>query len=110
MQESNDLVPIEINLNVSKQGLLNESWLAMFGGAVETILGAMFGGKSVPVNVSGTPKQVNSFNTALGSEARYLKAMKRHGLQDPKVLSDKTKLDRAIRNFERETGIVWPFK
>ena len=69
-----------------------------------------FGGKSVPVNVSGTPKQVKSFNTALGSEARYLKAMKRHGLQDPKVLSDKTKLDRAVRNFERETGIAWPFK
>jgi hypothetical protein len=36
--------------------------------------------------------------------------MKRHGLQDPKVLSDKTKLDRAVRNFEKETGITWPFK
>jgi hypothetical protein len=82
----------------------------MFGGAIETILGGMFGGRSVPVSVSGTRRQVDSFKSALGSEARYLKAMKRHGLQDPKVLSDKTKLDRAIRNFEKETGITWPFK
>jgi len=110
MSKPDDLVPLEINLNADKEGLLNESYLAMFGGAIETILGGMFGGRSVPVSVSGTRKQVNSFKSALGSEARYLKAIKRHGLQDPKVLSDKTKLDRAIRNFEKETGITWPFK
>ena len=39
----------------------------MFGGAIETILGGMFGGRSVPVSVSGTRKQVNSFKSALGS-------------------------------------------
>ena len=110
MQESNDLVPIEINLNIQKEGAINESFLAMFGGAIETIMTGMFGGGSIPVNVRGTKKQVNSFQKAIGPEARYLKAMKRHGLQDPKVLSDKTKLDRAVRNFERETGIAWPFK
>ena len=110
MNKDNDLVPLEINLNAKTEGTLNESWLAMFGGAVETILAGMFGGSSIPVNVTGTKKQINSFQKALGSEARYLRAMKRHGLEDPKVLSDKTRLDRAIRNFESETGIVWPFK
>ena len=110
MNKPDDLVPLEINLNANKEGLLNESWLAMFGGAIETILGGMFGGRSVPVSISGTRRQVDSFKTALGSEVRYLKAMKRHGLQDPKVLSNKTRLDRAVRNFEKETGITWPFK
>tara|TARA_R100000664_G_C2702830_1_gene102524 strand:+ start:62 stop:394 length:333 start_codon:yes stop_codon:yes gene_type:complete len=110
MNKPNDLVSIEINLNANKQGLINESWLAMFGGAIETILAGMFGGRSVPVKISGTSKQVDSFKTALGSEARYLKALKRHGLEDPSVLGNKSKLERAVRNFEKETGIPWPFK
>ena len=110
MNKPNDLVPIEINLNPSEADLLSESWLAMMGGAIETILGGMFGGRSVPVRVSGTRKQVHSFKSALGNEARYLKAMKRYGLDKPETLKTKAQLDRAISSFERDTGIKWPFK
>ena len=110
MNEPNDLVPIEINLNHSEADLLSESWLAMMGGAIETILGGMFGGRSVPVKISGTRKQVDSFKSALGNEARYLKAMKRYGLNKPETLRTKAQLDRAIKSFERDTGIKWPFK
>ena len=110
MNEPNDLVPIEINLNPSEADLLSESWLAMMGGAIETILGGMFGGRSVPVKISGTRKQVDSFKSALGNEARYLKAMKRYGLNKPETLRTKAQLDRAIKSFERDTGIKWPFK
>jgi|TARA_R100001015_G_C4559139_1_gene119341 hypothetical protein len=110
MNKPNDLVPIEINLNPSEADLLSESWLAMMGGAIETILGGMFGGRSVPVRVSGTRKQVDSFKSALGNEARYLKAMKRYGLDKPETLKTKAQLDRAISSFERDTGIKWPFK
>ena len=90
--------------------MLNESWLAMMGGAIETILTGMFGGKTIPVRISGTRKQVDSFKSALGNEARYLKAMKRYGLDKPETLKTKAQLDRAIKNFERDTGISWPFK
>tara|TARA_R100001126_G_C4757247_1_gene115960 strand:+ start:271 stop:603 length:333 start_codon:yes stop_codon:yes gene_type:complete len=110
MNEPNDLVPIEINLNPSQEDLLSESWLAMMGGAIETILGGMFGGTSIPVKISGTKKQVDSFKSALGNEARYLKAMKRYGLDKPETLRTKAQLDRAIKSFERDTGIKWPFK
>ena len=79
-------------------------------GAIETILGGMFGGRSVPVKISGTRKQVDSFKSALGNEARYLKAMKRYGLNKPETLRTKAQLDRAIKSFERDTGIKWPFK
>jgi hypothetical protein len=82
----------------------------MMGGAIETILGGMFGGRSVPVKISGTRKQVNSFKKALGNEARYLKAMKRYGLDKPETLKTKRQLDRAIKSFEKDTGIKWPFK
>jgi hypothetical protein len=94
MNKDNDLVPLEINLNAKAEGTLNESWLAMFGGAIETIMAGMFGGSSIPVNVTGTKKQINSFQKALG----------------PGVNKSKAQLDRAIKNFESDTGIVWPFK
>jgi hypothetical protein len=110
MEKPNDLVPIEINLNPTETDMLNESWLAMMGGAIQTILTGMFGGKTIPVRISGTRKQVDSFKSALGNEARYLKAMKRYGLDKPETLKTKAQLDRAIKNFERDTGISWPFK
>jgi hypothetical protein len=110
MEKPNDLVPIEINLNPTEADMLNESWLAMMGGAIQTILTGMFGGKTIPVRISGTRKQVDSFKSALGNEARYLKAMKRYGLDKPETLRTKAQLDRAIKSFEKETGIKWPFK
>ena len=110
MNKPDDLVPIEINLNPTEADMLNESWLAMMGGAIQTILTGMFGGKTIPVRISGTRKQVDSFKSALGNEARYLKAMKRYGLDKPETLRTKAQLDRAIKSFERDTGIKWPFK
>ena len=110
MSKSDDLVPIGINLKAKEEGLLNESYLAMMGGAIKTILTGMFGGGSVPVRIAGTRKQVNSFKSALGNEAKYLKSMKRYGLEKPETLRTKAQLDRAIKSFERETGIKWPFK
>jgi hypothetical protein len=50
MEKPNDLVPIEINLNPTETDMLNESWLAMMGGAIETILTVeCLVGRSVPV-------------------------------------------------------------
>jgi len=110
MKKEEGMVPIEIDLSVNAHGLLNESWLAMFGGAVETILNGMFGGSSVPVNIKGKPSQIKSFEKALGNEAKYLRAMKKHGLKDSATLGNKRALERAIKGFEKETGIIWPFK
>ena len=36
--------------------------------------------------------------------------MKKHGLDKPGVGKSKAKLDKAVKNFEKDTGIVWPFK
>ena len=110
MNKSSDLVPVEINLNAKEEGILNESFLAMMGGAIQTILTGMFGGSSVPVRIAGTRRQVDSFKSALGNEARSLKAMKKYGLYKPETLRTKAQLDRAIKSFEGETGIKWPFK
>ncbi len=110
MNEEKDLVPIEIDLGVNRRGELNESWLAMFGGAVESLMKAMFGGGTVPVTVRGTRSEVNSFASVLGKEKSYMKAYKKHGLNDPVTYKSKYKLDRAVKGFEKITGIKWPFK
>jgi len=110
MNKDNDLVPLEINLNAKAEGFLNESFLAMFGGAVQMLMRQMFGGTAMPVSVTGTKKQIASFQKALGHEAKYLKAMKKYGLDKPGANKSKSQLDRAIKNFESDTGIVWPFK
>jgi hypothetical protein len=110
---SDDLQPRVINLNAHKQGLISESWLSMFGGAVEMLLKAMFKGDTGPFQskfaVSGTPSQVAAFGDALGKEKRYMETFLKHGLNDPRSFSTKADLNKAVANFERETGIKWPF-
>tara|TARA_Y100000310_G_C20565748_1_gene755384 strand:- start:739 stop:1080 length:342 start_codon:yes stop_codon:yes gene_type:complete len=111
---SDDLQPVVINLNTHKEGALNESWLAMFGGAIEMILKRMFDGdtgvsRGFRTAVRGTPSQVSAFGDALGKEKKYMETFLKHGLNDPRSFNSKADLNKAIANFERETGIKWPF-
>jgi len=108
MANEKDLAPITIDL--THCNTLNESWLHMFGTGVKTILGAMFGGISLPVYVKGHKSDVSSFAKTLGSEKRYLEAAAQFGLDDPQTFRSKARLDSAIKNFERKTGIEWPFE
>ena len=104
------LTTITLDFNKLKKQKLDESFLAMFGGWVEQILGSMFGGRSLPLAVKGSQRDVQSFAKALGGEKSYLEAVKRYGLDHPTTYRNKSKLDNAIKGFERETGLKWPFK
>jgi len=111
---SDELQPIVIDLNANKQGLVNESWLAMFGGAIEMILKQMFQAdtgvaRGYRTSVRGTPSQVAAFGDALSKEKRYMETFLKYGLNDPRSFSTKADLNKAIANFERETSIKWPF-
>ena len=109
MKNNGDLVPIKIDLTIGDA--INESWLAMFGGAVQTILGGMFGARSpalVPVNVVGSKSQIKAFEKALGGEAKYLRAMNKYGLNDPKALQNKTALDKAIKSLKKKPELFGP--
>lgn len=105
-----EIVPIVIDFKEMKKNKLNESWLMMFGSWIETILGEMFSGGSLPVTVKGTRQEVNSFANTLGSEKRYLEAYKKYGLDNPRTYKNKAELDNATKNFQRVTGVKWPFK
>lgn len=104
------LVEIVIDFNDLRKKQLNESFLAMFGGWVEHILKAMFGGLDIPVKIRGEEREVQSFATAIASEKRYIDVAKKYGLDHPSTYKSKAQLDAASKSFERETGLKWPFK
>lgn len=107
---SDSLVPITVNLNEASSKQLDESWLRMFGSAVEDILGAMFSGSSLPVKIKGSQSQLDAFAKALGNEKKYLESWTNFGMKDPKTAFQRGSLDKAVAEFERSTKIKWPFK
>lgn len=92
--------------------VINESFLRMFGATLEMILKIMFSpSKSrFPVKVKGNKNDLKAFANALSGEKKYIDAFIKHGLNDPRTLTNKTKLASAIKDFERSTGIKWPIK
>ncbi len=89
---------------------VDESFLVQMGAQLRLILNALFTGEFFPVSVRGSGPQVDAFTRALAGEKRYLSSMTQYGLDNPKTFKDKFKLDRSVKAFERDTGLVWPFK
>jgi len=105
-----DLSPIHIDL--TKTNRLDESFLAMFGGAIKMILKRMFGSDIFlpDMKITGSPQQVESFARALAGEKRYYDSYVRYGLNDPRTYQDRYALDNAVRQFENNTGLKWPYR
>jgi len=103
-----EISPIIIDLTNGDK--LDESWLRMLGFGIESILGAMFGGSSVPVQLKGKPSDIRSFTTAIGREKRYMDSLRTYGLDNPRTYRSKSKLKQATTAFTRKTGLKWPFK
>lgn len=100
--------PIVIDLTNGDK--LDESWLRMLGFGVKSILNAMFGGDSVPVNVKGHPSDIRAFTKAVGREKKYMDSIRAYGLDNPRTFKNKSKLQQATNAFTRKTGLKWPFK
>jgi hypothetical protein len=72
-------------------------------------LRALFAGRSLPgYQVKGTSTQINSFLDTLVKEKSYMSSAIDNGLNDPRTYRQKAILDVAVKNFQRETGQVWP--
>jgi hypothetical protein len=109
------IVEIEIDLEQLKKNEMNESFLGMFGSQIKLMLSYMFrepgfSRKVTPFYLRGSEKDVESFARALGNEKKYIETAKKHGLDNPTTYKSKTALTRAVKAFERQTGIKWPFK
>jgi len=89
---------------------IDESFLIAMGARLRLILNALFTGEFFPVSVKGNRTQIDSFIRTLAGEKRYLSSLSQYGLDNPKTLRDRYSLGRSIASFERDTGLVWPFK
>lgn len=105
-----DLIKQTIDLNqVGKP--LTEAYYTAFANKVRSMmLDLYYMGFDVPMNITGTSAQVDAFMKALKSEKRYMDSYIKHGLNDPKTMNSKYSLASAVKKFELETGLRWPFK
>ena len=110
MEENNEIISIEIDLGTIRKNIVNEGFFDMFGNDVRMVLGAMIGGSSVPMNITGTRSEISAFTTALKYEKQYIKIAAKYGLDDPRTYRNKYKLKKAIVKFERATGLRWPLE
>ena len=103
--------PHVIDLGAARRGEVNEAFLGAFGRIIKMLMGSVFGGKmAVPVKVKGTRSEIEAFTDAIGNESKYIKSAARYGLNDPRTYKDKYKLRKKVGEFERKTGLKWPFK
>ena len=103
MQDRTEKIVIDFNK-------VDETFLIAMGARMRMVLNALFTGEYFPVSVKGSQAQIDSFIRALSGEKRYLSSLTQYGLDNPKTLKDKYKLNKSVRSFERDTGLVWPFK
>jgi len=84
----------------------------MFATHLEIALKEMFGWKTMnrfKSFIKGKPADVKSLAKTLGHEKKYVEAMSKHGLDNQKTFQTKSRLDKAIKGFEKTTGLKWPF-
>ena len=104
----------KIIINLEECKMLNETAsLVSLGAKIKQMLFAMFaspGDRLSTFLVKGNKSDLALFGTALFAEKDYLDSYLKYGLNDPNVLNNRYKLERAVSNFEKDTGIKWPFK
>ena len=108
--QEQELVQTVIDFNELRSKNMNEMFLQQFGAMVELVLDAMFGGTSLPMAIKGSDKDVAAFAKAVGGEKRFIDSARRYGLNHPTTYKNKAKLNNAIKKFEKETGVKWPFR
>lgn len=110
MLSEDELEEMVFDLGAARKGQLNESVLHVFAAWIEYLLSKMFKGRRIPVKVRGNRIEVQRFTDALVNEKRYMDYIKKYGLDDPMTYKSKSKLDVAIRRFEKEAKITWPIR
>lgn len=105
-----EMTPIIIDLEKAKQNKIDESFLVTFGWAIKKLMKAVLGDVSIPVHLRGSPSDVKSFVGALAAEKSFIQDYKNFGLNNPQTYKSQAALDTAVGQFERKTGIKWPFE
>ena len=110
MLTEDQLKDMVFDLGAARKGELNDNILHVFAAWIEYLLSKMYKGRRIPVKVRGNRIEVQRFTDALVNEKRYMDYIKKYGLDDPLTYKQKSKLNVAIKRFEREAKINWPIK
>ena len=86
---------------------LNENILNVFAAWIQYLLSKMYKGRRIPVRVKGNRIEVERFTDALVNEKKYMDYIKKYGLDDPMTYKQKSKLDVAIKRFDK--GVIYTF-
>ncbi|MCP4952227.1 MAG: hypothetical protein GY922_10345 [Proteobacteria bacterium] len=107
-----DQKKIHIKLNHKNKITLTENAYTDFSNQVYILMKSLYAGPSLSPSLSlgGTESQIMAFMTALQGEKRYMDSYLKHGLDNASTMTSKYDLDRAVLQFEGETGLRWPFK
>jgi len=90
---------------------LSEEVYTHFSAQVYDALMQLYGaGMGTPMNLIGTNAQIDSFSNALLKEKEYMDAMSKYGVNDSRTLALRPGISSTVTQFERETGLRWPFK
>jgi len=102
---------INLNLNHKNNTRLTEDIGSTFANDVYFLMQSLYGGRppDVKIAMAGNQGQIMSFFTALQSEKRYMDSFMKHGLNDTQTKHSHYELEDAVREFEFETGLTWPF-
>ena len=98
------------DLGAGRKDQLDENILHVLAAWIEYLLSKMYKGRRIPVRVRGNKIEVERFTDALVNEKRYMDYIKKYGLDNPMTYNQKSKLDVAIKRFEREAHINWPIR
>ena len=110
MLTEEELKEVVFDLGAARKGPINENILHVFAAWIQYLLGKMFKGRRIPVRVRGNKIEIERFTDALVNEKRYMDYIKKYGLDDPMTYKQKSRLDVAIKRFEREAKINWPIR
>ena len=102
MKENSEIV---IDLSI-----LNEGSMIQLSAQFERLMNVLMTGTYYPVKVKGNATQIDRFIRAISAEKDYAVAYNKYGLNNPATYRSRYRLDGAVKSFERDTGLIWPFK
>lgn len=102
---------IKIHLNQKENAILAEDIYSKFSNDVYWLMQSLYAGRApdLQVSLTGNQAQITAFFTALNREKRYMDAFTKYGLNDAQTMNSRWQLQDAVRKFESETGLRWPF-
>ena len=110
---SEELQPLVIDLTKSEDLKEYDSFsMNQFAGQVRTLMRDIMGHTRAfsGIEIRGPRSSIKSFLDTVGKEKDYLKTWQKQGFNDPRTWRSRAKLEKAVRQFQRKTGLKWPFK